>query len=119
MVDFKTVSKSNFHLALTSYRLPPSSLSIKTNHSNLLQSFSQRQLHMSRCLLKALPQSLVVVFRIRLFSRSLSTVYKDRKADYANARKWASNLNKDTIPRSIARVRFDRSSGKGGQYINK
>ncbi|KAI9745981.1 MAG: hypothetical protein M1818_000662 [Claussenomyces sp. TS43310] len=40
------------------------------------------------------------------------------EAEYAEARKWAARLNKDTIPKTLAKVRFDRSSGKGGQHVN-
>jgi protein subunit release factor B len=38
--------------------------------------------------------------------------------DIIAARKWASALSEKTVPRSIARVRFDRASGKGGQHVN-
>lgn len=65
-----------------------------------------------------LPRSYLVAVQVRVVSRGLSSVHEDRKADYAAARAWAAELNKDTIPRSIARVRFDRSSGKGGQHVN-
>jgi len=35
------------------------------------------------------------------------------------ARKWLANLDPDTIPRSICNVTFSRSSGPGGQNVNK
>ena len=61
----------------------------------------------------------VTAVQIRLLSRGLGSVHEeDRKVDYAAARKWAADLSKNTIPRNIARVRFDRSSGKGGQHVN-
>lgn len=65
-----------------------------------------------------LPRSYLVAVQVRVISRSLSSIHEDREADYAAARTWAAELNKDTIPRRIARVRFDRSSGKGGQHVN-
>lgn len=39
--------------------------------------------------------------------------------DLATARKWLANLNAETIPRSIGEVTFSRSSGPGGQNVNK
>lgn len=65
-----------------------------------------------------LPRSYLVAVQVRVVSRGLSSVHEDRETDYASARTWAAELSKDTIPRSIARVRFDRSSGKGGQHVN-
>ncbi len=41
------------------------------------------------------------------------------EAEYAAARKWMSELNKDTVPMSLARISFARSSGPGGQHVNK
>lgn len=63
-------------------------------------------------------RSHLVVVRVRVVSRGLSSVHDNREDDYAAARTWAAELNRDTIPRSVARVRFDRSSGKGGQHVN-
>nr|POE93209.1 hypothetical protein CFP56_19221 [Quercus suber] len=39
--------------------------------------------------------------------------------DLRAAREWLVNLNSDTIPRSICDVTFSRSSGPGGQNVNK
>ena len=39
--------------------------------------------------------------------------------DLASARKWLANLTSETIPRSIGEVTFSRSSGPGGQNVNK
>jgi protein subunit release factor B len=72
----------------------------------------------SRLLGPLLPRSYLVAVQVRVVSRGLSSVHEDHETDYAAARTWAAELNKDTIPRSIARVRFDRSSGKGGQHVN-
>jgi peptidyl-tRNA hydrolase ICT1 len=35
------------------------------------------------------------------------------------ARKWLANLDPDTIPRQICDLTFSRSSGPGGQNVNK
>lgn len=39
--------------------------------------------------------------------------------DLSAARKWLANLNPDTIPRSLSEITFSRSSGPGGQNVNK
>ena len=39
--------------------------------------------------------------------------------DLAAARKWLADLNPDTIPRSLSEITFSRSSGPGGQNVNK
>jgi protein subunit release factor B len=44
---------------------------------------------------------------------------EDLEAEYAAARKWLSELNRETIPVSFARISFARSSGAGGQHVNK
>ncbi|KAK1049821.1 hypothetical protein LTR12_013387 [Friedmanniomyces endolithicus] len=41
------------------------------------------------------------------------------EADLSAARTWLSNLNPNTIPRSICQISFSRSSGPGGQNVNK
>jgi peptidyl-tRNA hydrolase ICT1 len=35
------------------------------------------------------------------------------------ARSWLAKLDAETIPRSIGEVTFSRSSGPGGQHVNK
>lgn len=35
------------------------------------------------------------------------------------ARRWLANFDTETIPRSICDVSFSRSSGPGGQNVNK
>jgi hypothetical protein len=39
--------------------------------------------------------------------------------DLAAARKWLADLNPDTIPRGLSEITFSRSSGPGGQNVNK
>jgi peptidyl-tRNA hydrolase ICT1 len=56
------------------------------------------------------------------FPRTYAT--KRGPADYTEedlsaARKWLANLNPDTIPRNLCEITFSRSSGPGGQNVNK
>lgn len=39
--------------------------------------------------------------------------------DLSAARKWLANLNPDTIPSNLCEITFSRSSGPGGQNVNK
>ncbi|KFY37908.1 hypothetical protein V494_04593 [Pseudogymnoascus sp. VKM F-4513 (FW-928)] len=39
--------------------------------------------------------------------------------EYAAAREWASSFKPGSLPWNLAQTRFDRSSGKGGQHVNK
>jgi peptidyl-tRNA hydrolase ICT1 len=39
--------------------------------------------------------------------------------EYAAIRKWIATFSPSTIPRSIAIVTFSRSSGAGGQHVNR
>lgn len=41
------------------------------------------------------------------------------EADFSAARKWLAALNPDTIPQNICEMTFSRSSGPGGQKVNK
>jgi len=41
------------------------------------------------------------------------------EADLTAARQWLASFNSETIPRSICDVSFSRSSGPGGQNVNK
>ena len=69
-----------------------------------------------------LPQHLIKSFAKRRFASSRNgsgaeSPYSDE--DFAAARKWASTFKPDSLPRNLAKTRFDRSSGKGGQHVNK
>jgi hypothetical protein len=57
--------------------------------------------------------------QVRALSQRIGAVKEDLEAEYAEARKWVSELNKNTIPISLARASFARSSGAGGQHVNK
>lgn len=39
--------------------------------------------------------------------------------DLRIARKWLADLNPETIPRNLCEITFSRSSGPGGQNVNK
>lgn len=39
--------------------------------------------------------------------------------DHSDARQWLCKLDKNTIPRGLGHVSFSRSSGPGGQNVNK
>lgn len=41
------------------------------------------------------------------------------EADVKAARQWLQQLDPDTIPRDVGEVSFSRSSGPGGQNVNK
>ena len=41
------------------------------------------------------------------------------EASLTTARQWLAKLDPDTIPHSIADISFSRSSGPGGQNVNK
>jgi len=70
--------------------------------------------------LRILPSSAqsVPFRRIQGLSSSTRGYNSDLEEEVFLARKWAASLNKDTMPRKLASVRFDRSSGKGGQHVN-
>lgn len=57
--------------------------------------------------------------QVRQLSQRTGADEEDLEAEYAAARKWVSELNKDTIPMGLARISFARSSGAGGQHVNK
>lgn len=57
--------------------------------------------------------------QVRKLSHRTGAGEEDLEAEYAAARKWASELNMDTIPMGLARINFARSSGAGGQHVNK
>ncbi len=58
------------------------------------------------------------ILQVRLRSQGAWAPEFLSEAELAKARTWAANLTRDTIPRVHATVRFDRSSGKGGQHVN-
>lgn len=41
------------------------------------------------------------------------------EAELSAARQWLQKLNPETIPKDIGEVSFSRSSGPGGQNVNK
>lgn len=60
------------------------------------------------------------VFFSRSFaSRRAPSITDDADEDWQAARAWSAKLNPATIPRSICEISFSRSSGPGGQNVNK
>ncbi|KAI9323440.1 hypothetical protein BX666DRAFT_1846931 [Dichotomocladium elegans] len=45
--------------------------------------------------------------------------YSTRPWSFDEANKWISKFNKDKIPKDHLRISFSRSSGPGGQNVNK
>lgn len=75
----------------------------------------------SRQLLRALPRPCTIHQRaapLRPYAAKRGPPEASEE-DLAAARKWLANLNAETIPRSIGEVSFSRSSGPGGQNVNK
>ncbi|KAI9703948.1 MAG: hypothetical protein M1820_005730 [Bogoriella megaspora] len=66
--------------------------------------------------LRLLPRS-----SVRQFARS--PIHGDAGGDVSEdlvaARQWLANFNPDTIPRDLCNLSFSRSSGPGGQNVNK
>ncbi|KAL1886239.1 hypothetical protein Plec18167_000168 [Paecilomyces lecythidis] len=50
---------------------------------------------------------------------ALQDVEEASEEDLRAAREWLAKLNSNTIPRHICEVAFSRSSGPGGQNVNK
>jgi protein subunit release factor B len=57
--------------------------------------------------------------QVRELSQRTGAGEEELEVQYAAARKWVSELNKETIPMSLAQISFARSSGAGGQHVNK
>ncbi|KAK2800799.1 hypothetical protein FQN51_005939 [Onygenales sp. PD_10] len=58
--------------------------------------------------------------QIRLFASGRSTASHELSAEELSAaRDWLSRLSPRTIPRNIGDVSYSRSSGPGGQNVNK
>lgn len=62
----------------------------------------------------------------RRFASSVPNVGPSSKAstrsadlDFELARQWLKSLNSRTIPRHLGQISFSRSSGPGGQNVNK
>lgn len=60
----------------------------------------------------------LAVASIRRFASGKSRT-NAREEDLQAARKWLDQLHADTIPKSIGELTFSRSSGPGGQNVNK
>ncbi|KGO70406.1 Peptide chain release factor class I/class II [Penicillium italicum] len=58
-------------------------------------------------------------WRIQCFRVPLRRFASQADQDVQLARDWLKTLNSKTIPRNICEVSFSRSSGPGGQNVNK
>jgi peptidyl-tRNA hydrolase ICT1 len=63
-------------------------------------------------------------FQSKISQHARAFASKRGPSDYSEedliaARKWLADLNPDTIPRSLSEITFSRSSGPGGQNVNK
>lgn len=54
-----------------------------------------------------------------LFRRSASSSRSADSSDTELARRWLQSLNAHSIPRHLGHISFSRSSGPGGQNVNK
>lgn len=64
---------------------------------------------------------ILLATRPLLLLRSVSTRASSEASPEAlqEARAWLAQLHADTIPKSIGELTFSRSSGPGGQNVNK
>lgn len=63
------------------------------------------------------PRPYFIASFARPFSSKRSAENHDE--DWPAAREWMAKLNPQTVPRSICEISFSRSSGPGGQNVNK
>lgn len=66
----------------------------------------------------------IMALRLFLFSRRFASTSTSRSADssdleLARARRWLRSLNLQSVPRHLGHISFSRSSGPGGQNVNK
>jgi peptidyl-tRNA hydrolase ICT1 len=91
-------------------------LSMYNRHWNFTKLAMQR--HILQRLFTSTRPSLSISQHARAFALKRGPAdYSDE--DLAAARKWLADLNPDTIPRSLSEITFSRSSGPGGQNVNK
>jgi peptidyl-tRNA hydrolase ICT1 len=75
-------------------------------------------LHIFKALSKSPSRGQLAFLQDRRAYSSRST--SDSEAvDLDSAREWFRRFNKSTIPKKIAKTEFSRSSGAGGQKVNK
>jgi len=95
--------------------------------SRSLNPIHQLQLHLTRMLLRVYRTTLgksVVKLQYELQPTYIRRCYKSQlnlpsKHDFSEAREWMSKFQLDIIPKRICEVSFSRSSGPGGQNVNK
>jgi peptidyl-tRNA hydrolase ICT1 len=67
-------------------------------------------------LLSCAPGRLAARGAVRHYARTANVASEE---EIQTARKWLEMLHGDTIPRDIGQLSFSRSSGPGGQNVNK
>jgi peptidyl-tRNA hydrolase ICT1 len=82
----------------------------------MLSSQILRALYFRPLYFRPLSRPLLCIQNSKAYS---SRTTNDDEADLDAARQWFSSFNKTTIPASIAKTTFSRSSGAGGQKVNK
>ncbi len=68
---------------------------------------------------RSIKTSYEVPQNLRGLSSHTSVLEKTSEEDHAAARRWLSKISIHTIPRNLCKVTFSRSSGPGGQNVNK
>jgi len=56
---------------------------------------------------------------LRRFASSANPRSKSADSDVELARQWLKSFDSHTIPRHLGQISFSRSSGPGGQNVNK
>ena len=85
------------------------SLPLRYNETMLRRTSGLSSLHV-----KGIPRS------TKLLRRCQSSPAKtDDGEDHREARSWFAKFSTNTIPKNIGEVTFSRSSGPGGQNVNK
>ena len=66
----------------------------------------------------ATPWPLLVRITARHFAATRNVIDASEE-ELQVARKWLANLHTETIPKSVGELSYSRSSGPGGQNVNK
>lgn len=81
----------------------------------MMFSLGRRAGPASAIALSQLPQAI----SIRWFAAARKTVRNAKEEELQAARRWLDELHAETIPKHIGELSFSRSSGPGGQNVNK
>lgn len=64
-------------------------------------------------------RQLLAPIYVRHFATSRTASNNASEEDIQVARKWFKDFHAETIPKSVGELSFSRSSGPGGQNVNK